>query len=144
MKIALGSDHAGFQLKEALKEYLCQKAIEISDVGTHSADAVDYPDFGWAVARMVAAGMVDRGILICGSGIGMSIVANRVPGVRAALCTDEATARLSRLHNDANILVLAGRTTDITRARRILDVWLETDFEGGRHQKRLRKIDIPT
>ena len=143
MKIALGSDHAGYELKEALKSYLSEKPIAISDMGTHSTDAVDYPDFGRAVALMVAAGEVDRGILLCGSGIGMSIVANRVPGVRAALCTNEGTARLSRLHNDANVLVLPGRSTDITEAQRILDVWLATDFEGGRHQRRLRKIDIP-
>jgi len=142
MKIALGSDHAGYELKEALKSYLSEKPIAISDMGTHSTDAVDYPDFGRAVALMVAAGEVDRGILLCGSGIGMSIVANRVPGVRAALCTNEETARLSRLHNDANVLVLPGRSTDVTEAQRILDVWLATDFEGGRHQRRLRKIDI--
>jgi len=144
VKIAIGTDHAGLNLKETLKEYLNGTSMEIIDVGTYTAEPVDYPDFGSAVAKMVAAGAVDRGILICGSGIGMSIVANRFPGVRAALCLDAETARLSRRHNNANVLVLAGRTTGAAQARLIVDAWIETDFEGGRHQKRLDKIDTLT
>ncbi|MCK9276333.1 MAG: ribose 5-phosphate isomerase B [Syntrophales bacterium] len=141
MKIAIGSDHAGFDLKEEIKIYLTEKSAEVIDVGTYSPEPADYPDYGSAVARMTASGKVDRGILICGSGIGMSIVANRFTGVRAALCTDPETAELSRRHNDANILVLAGRRTSIDRALQIADIWLETGFEGGRHQKRLNKIE---
>ena len=136
MKIVIGSDHAGFPLKEALK-----KAIRgMRDIGTGSADSVDYPDFGARVARAVASGEYDRGILICGSGIGMSIVANKFPGIRAALCTDTEAARLSRMHNDANVLVLAGRRTDPETAVAITRVWLDTPFEGGRHERRLEKI----
>jgi len=136
MKIIIGSDHAGFPLKEALK-----KAIGgMTDIGTGSADSVDYPDFGARVARAVASGEYDRGILICGSGIGMSIVANKFPGIRAALCTDTEAARLSRMHNDANVLVLAGRWTDPETAVAITRVWLDTPFEGGRHEQRLEKI----
>ena len=136
MKIIIGSDHAGFPLKEALK-----KAIGgMMDIGTGSADSVDYPDFGARVARAVASGEYDRGILICGSGIGMSIVANKFPGIRAALCTDTEAARLSRMHNDANVLVLAGRRTDPETAVAITRVWLDTPLEGGRHEQRLEKI----
>lgn len=136
MKIIIGSDHAGFPLKEALK-----KAIGgMTDIGTGSADSVDYPDFGARVARAVSSGEYDRGILICGSGIGMSIVANKFPGIRAALCTDTEAARLSRMHNDANVLVLAGRRTDPETAVAITRVWLDTPFEGGRHERRLEKI----
>lgn len=142
MKIAIGSDHAGYELKETVKGYLLSwQNVELVDVGTHSGDSVDYPDYGADVAKKVSRGLVDRGILVCGSGIGMSIVANRFPGVRAALCTDPETARLSRQHNDSNILVLAGRKTAKTEAKAIITVWMETDFEGGRHQRRLDKIE---
>ena len=136
MKIIIGSDHAGFDLKEALKTAF----RGMTDIGTDSTDSVDYPDFGARVARAVSSGEFDRGILICGSGVGMSIVANKFPGIRAALCTDTETARLSRMHNDANILVLAGRRTDLKEAVAIVTVWLETPFEGGRHTRRLDKI----
>lgn len=136
MKIIIGSDHAGFALKEALKGAIGG----MTDIGTDSEESVDYPDFGVRVARAVASGEFDRGILVCGSGVGMSIVANKVPGVRAALCTDTETARLSRMHNDANILVLAGRRTDPETAVAIATVWLDTLFEGGRHARRLAKI----
>ncbi len=136
MKIIIGSDHAGFVLKEALKGAVAG----IVDIGTDSTQSVDYPDFGSKVARSVSLGQYDRGILICGSGIGMSIVANKFAGVRAALCTDVDTARLSRLHNDSNVLVLAGRQTEVAVAKEILDVWLKTSFEGGRHALRLDKI----
>jgi len=136
LKIIIGSDHAGFALKEALKESFGGMV----DVGTYSEDSVDYPDFAAMVARAISSGEFEKGILICGSGVGMSIVANRFPGVRAALCTDTDTARMSRMHNDANILVLAGRHTDVETAIAIVKVWSDTEFEGGRHQRRLDKI----
>lgn len=136
MKIIIGSDHAGFELKEALKGSF----DGMVDAGTYSEDSVDYPDFAARVARAVSSGEFERGILICGSGVGMSIVANKFPGVRAALCTDTDTARMSRMHNDANILVLAGRRTDVETALAIVRVWLDSEFEGGRHKRRLDKI----
>ena len=137
LKIIIGSDHAGFDLKEALKESI----IGMTDVGTYSDESVDYPDFASKVARAISVGEYERGILICGSGVGMSIVANKFSGVRAALCTDTDTARMSRMHNDANILVLAGRRTNIETAVAIVTVWLDTEFEGGRHRRRLDKIN---
>ncbi len=136
MKIIIGSDHAGFSLKEALKESFGGMV----DAGTYSEDSVDYPDFAARVARAISSGEFERGILICGSGVGMSIVANKFPGVRAALCTDTDTARMSRMHNDANILILAGRRTDVETATAIVKVWSNTEFEGGRHKRRLDKI----
>jgi ribose 5-phosphate isomerase B len=143
--IIIGSDHAGFALKEAIKPCLVEKGFAVVDAGTHDESPVDYPDIGAAVARKVALGEFPRGILICGSGVGMTIVANRFPGVRAALCLDEETARISRLHNDSNILVLAGRRTATAGARTILAVWLQTPFSGERHQGRLDKIrDLET
>jgi len=140
MTIVLGSDHAGFELKEHLRIYLGEQKVEVMDLGTHSEASVDYPDIGAAVAGKVSRGEVQRGILICGSGIGMSIVANRFPGVRAALCHDLYSARVSREHNDSNLLVLGGRLIGKGLAREILKMWLETEFHGGRHQKRLEKI----
>jgi len=140
MKIALGSDHAGFELKEDLRAYLAELKIEALDLGTYSEDSADYPDVAAKVAEKVARGEVERGLLICGTGIGMSIVANRFAGVRAALCHDLYTARISREHNDANILVLGGRLIGKGLAREILKVWLESGFQGGRHEKRIRKI----
>ena len=139
-KIIIGADHAGYQLKEALKPFLKEMGFAVTDVGTDGDRPVDYPDFAARVAEAVSAGLFRRGILICGSGVGMSITANKYSGVRAALCLDEETARMSRMHNDANILVLAGRKTDAGTARAITQVWLATPFEGGRHQKRLDKI----
>jgi len=136
LKIIIGSDHAGFSLKEALKESFGGMV----DAGTYSEDSVDYPDFAARVARAISSGEFERGILICGSGVGMSIVANKFPGVRAALCTDTDTARMSRMHNDANILILAGRRTDVETATAIVKVWSNTEFEGGRHKRRLDKI----
>lgn len=139
MRISIGSDHAGFELKSKIKEYLaCDH--EVSDQGVFSAESVDYPDFAEAVAREVVSGNVERGILVCGTGIGMSIAANKVPGIRAALCHDRETARLSREHNDANILALGGRTTDPQLALRMVQDWLETEFNGTRHARRLEKI----
>ena len=139
-KIIIGADHAGYPLKEALKPFLKELGFTVTDVGTDNDRPTDYPDFAARVAEAVSTGVFPRGILICGSGVGMSITANRFPGVRAALCLDEETARSSRLHNDANILVLAGRKTDTATARAMTRIWLTTPFEGGRHQKRLDKI----
>jgi len=138
--IIIAADHAGYALKEALKPLLAEMGLDVTDAGTDSDRSVDYPDLGRKAAEAVASGRFPRGILICGSGVGMSIVANRFPGVRAALCLDEEMARMSRMHNDANVLVLAGRKTDSETARRIVRVWLETPFEGGRHGRRLEKI----
>ncbi|HXZ35090.1 MAG TPA: ribose 5-phosphate isomerase B, partial [Thermodesulfobacteriota bacterium] len=140
MKIALGSDHAGFELKEDLRSFLAERQVEVLDLGAFGEAPVDYPDVAIKVAGKVSRGEVERGLLICGTGIGMSIVANRFAGVRAALCHDPYTARISREHNDANLLALGGRLIGKGLAREILKVWLETEFQGGRHQKRLDKI----
>jgi ribose 5-phosphate isomerase B len=139
--VILGSDHAGFALKEKLKLALDRLGVAWEDVGTTSEDAVDYPDFAHQVAEAVASGRFSRGVLVCGTGIGVSITANRHPGVRAALACDENGARLSREHNDANVLALGGRTTDPTAAERILETWLNTPFAGGRHGRRVAKIE---
>ena len=141
MKIAIASDHGGSDLKEKIVELLKEKNLEITDYGVDNPESVDYPDYGIKVARAVSEGDAERGILSCGTGIGMSIVANKFPNVRAALCYDMYTARMSRLHNDANILVLGGRVLDKEIALLMVDVWLRTDFEGGRHQRRLDKIN---
>ncbi len=141
-KIVIGADHAGFGLKEALKPLLAEAGWEITDGGTMSDEAVDYPDFAGPLALAVSDGAFSRGVLICGSGAGMAIVANKFPGVRAVLCLDEEMAALSRRHNDANILVLAGRRTDVDRAAAILTIWLTTAFEGGRHRERLDKLGV--
>ena len=138
--IALGCDHGGIDLKNDLVEYLRSRKAEICDFGTHGRDSVDYPDFGALVSRCVAEGGAERGILVCTSGIGMSIIANKFPGVRAALVNDLEGARSSREHNDANVLVLSGAKTDFDSARRILELWLATPFGGGRHQRRVDKI----
>jgi ribose 5-phosphate isomerase B len=138
--IALGCDHGGVDLKKDLVEYLRSRSAEICDFGTHGRDSVDYPDFGALVSRCVAEGKAERGILVCTSGIGMSIVANKFPGVRAALVSDLEGARSSREHNDANVLVLSGAKTNFAIARQILELWLATPFGGGRHQRRVDKI----
>ena len=140
MKIALGCDHAGFELKEDLRDYLAELKIDALDLGTHGPQPVDYPDVAGKVVEKIARGEVEKGLLICGTGIGMSIAANRFPGVRAALCHDPFTARVSREHNNANILVLGGRLIGKGLAREVLKVWLETEYQGGRHQRRLDKI----
>jgi ribose 5-phosphate isomerase B len=141
MRIAIASDHAGFELKEKLKEYLKELGYEYEDFGTHSEESVDYPDYALKVAEYVAEGKCERGILVCGSGIGMSMAANKVPGIRAALCYDTETARLSREHNDANILTLGARLIDEKTAREIVKVWLTTEFAGERHSRRVKKIE---
>lgn len=142
MKLAIGSDHGGWELKEEIKKYLKNISdIEVIDYGTSAPQSVDYPDFGRLVAEAVSKGTAERGILICGTGIGMSIVANRYPGVRAALCHDHFTARMSRLHNDSNILVMGERVIGKGVALDMVKTWLETEFEGGRHLKRIEKIN---
>ncbi len=140
VKIAIGSDHAGLELKNFIKTILAELGLAPLDFGTDDACSVDYPDYGEKVSMAVSTGQVQRGILICGTGLGMSIVANKFPGVRAALCHDEYTAKMSRLHNDSNILVLGGRVLEKELAQRIVRVWLDTPFEGGRHLRRLEKI----
>ncbi len=140
--IALGSDHGGLQLKEAVKKLLAERDIPFEDCGTGNGNSVDYPDFGEKVARKVAAGAVEKGILFCGTGIGMSIVANKFPHVRAALVTDAFMARMAKEHNNANILVLGGRVLNEDEAREMVSTWLDATFEGGRHQGRLDKIAL--
>jgi ribose 5-phosphate isomerase B len=140
MKIALASDHAGFSEKEKLKPLLTELGIDYSDLGTVSEDSVDYPDYARKVAEKVAAGHVDQGVLVCGSGTGMAITANKVPGVRAAVAWSEEIARLARQHNDANVLALGARTTPPGEIPNIVRAWFETPFEGGRHTKRVEKI----
>jgi ribose 5-phosphate isomerase B len=139
--VILGSDHAGFDLKEKVKKTLERLGVPFEDVGTHSAGSVDYPDYVHRVAEAVEKGRYPRGIVVCGTGLGASMAANRHPGVRAAVAYDEETARLSREHNDANVLALGGRSLDHGLAERILEVWLKTAFAGGRHARRVAKIE---
>ena len=138
--VALGADHAGLALKQDLKQWLVAEGYTVVDAGTHSGDSVDYPDFAAAVAGIVTSGEAERGILVCGTGIGMAIAANKIPGIRAAVCGDVETARLSRQHNDLNVLALAGRVTPREAAIAIASAWLATPFEGGRHDRRLAKV----
>ena len=140
MRAAIGCDHAGVGLKNEILPILEELAIEWKNFGTDSEESVDYPDFGERVAEEISKGNFDRGILICGTGIGMSIVANKFPGIRAALCNDAYSAKMSRLHNDANVLILPGRVIDNEVAKIIVKIWFSTPFEGGRHQRRLDKI----
>lgn len=140
MKVAIGCDHAGLEMKNEITPLLDELGITWQDLGTHTEESCDYPEYGEKVAKAVSKGSIDRGILVCGTGIGMSIVANKFPGVRAALCSEDYSAKMSRLHNDANVLVLPGRIIDAKTAREIVKIWFTTDFEGGRHQRRLDKI----
>lgn len=141
MKIAMGSDHGGYTLKEAVKAHLAAAGHEVLDVGTHGGDSVDYPDFGRMAAEKVADGTCERGIVICSTGIGISIAANKVPGIRAALCADVFTARLTRDHNDSNVLAMGQYVVGEALAIAIADTWLETAFSGGeRHRRRVEKI----
>lgn len=141
MKIALGADHGGFGLKEEIKRHLEEKGdYELEDLGTFDEASVDYPDYGAAVARQVASGQAERGILVCGTGIGISIAANKIKGIRAALCSDVFSAKMSRRHNDANILALGQRVIGPGLALEIVDAWLAEKFEGGRHQRRVDKL----
>jgi len=141
MKIALASDHAGYREKERLKPLLLELGLEIEDLGTISEDSVDYPDYARRVAEMVSRGEAEQGVLVCGSGTGMAITANKVAGVRAAVAWSEEVARLARQHNDANVLALGARTTAPEEIPRIVRAWFETRFEAGRHASRVQKIE---
>ena len=138
--IAVGSDHGGLELKDAILAVLAARGLDVDDYGTDNGDSVDYPDFAEKVAAAVSRGDVELGILVCGTGIGMSIVANKFPGVRAALATDEFMAQMAREHNNANVLVLGGRVLDKDLAVKMVNVWLDSTYEAGRHQRRLDKI----
>jgi ribose 5-phosphate isomerase B len=138
--IALGADHAGFPLKEELKGWLVAQGHRVVDLGTSSPDSVDYPDYAAAVGEAVRTGQAERGLLVCGTGIGMAIAANKVPGIRAAVASDAPTARISRQHNDTNVLTLGARVTPPAAACEIVQVWLATPFEGGRHARRIEKL----
>jgi len=140
MRVALGCDHGGFALKEEIKKTLNEQGIEFKDFGTHTTTSCDYPDIALPVAKAVSGGEFDRGILICGTGIGIGIAANKVKGIRAALCHDTFSARASREHNNANILTMGERVIGRGLALDIVDVWLKTEFSGGRHQRRVDKI----
>ncbi len=140
MIIAVGSDHAGYHLKEKIKNYLLENKYQVLDFGTHSEDSTDYPNFAREVSLAVQKGEAQKGILICGTGIGMSIVANKFKGIRAALCLNEYMARMSRKHNDANVLCLGDRIIGEDLAIAIVDAWLNTEFEGGRHERRVHLI----
>lgn len=144
MRIAAGSDHAGVLMKQQLAERLVRAGHEVEDLGTYGTDSTDYPDFGFAVAEAVASGRAELGLLVCGTGIGISIAANRVPGVRAARCCSEYDARLARQHNDANVLCLGARVVGLGLAEAMLDAFLATPFEGGRHAGRVAKLDRRT
>ncbi len=140
MKIALGADHAGFELKQKVRAYLEKNGYQVKDEGTVSNESVDYPDFAKKVGEDVAGKEVDLGILVCGSGVGMAIAANKVPGVRAANVSSDFEAQYSREHNDANVLALGARVLDEAKAMSLIDKWLKTPFAGGRHQRRVDKI----
>lgn len=140
MKVAIGSDHRGYQAKENIKRQLKEMGHEPVDFGTHSSESTDYPDHALPVCAAVASGQTERGVLLCGSGIGMCMTANKVRGIRAALCHDELTAEMSRRHNNANILCLASDLLGEELMRRMVEVWINTDFEGGRHERRIMKI----
>lgn len=141
MKIAIACDHGGFKLKEEIAAHLTERAVEVTDLGTYSEDSVDYPVYGKLCGEKVACGEADLGIVVCGSGIGISIAANKVKGIRCALCTSVEMAHLAKQHNNANILALGGRTTETRLAFNIVDEWLDTEFEGGRHSRRTGMLD---
>ncbi len=141
MKIAIASDHGGFELKEIVKAHLEERAFEVMDLGTHSDASVDYPVYGKACGEAVVNGEADCGIVVCGTGIGISIAANKVKGVRCGLCTSVEMAQLTKQHNNANVLALGGRTTAPELALQIVDAWIDTDFEGGRHERRTNMLD---
>jgi ribose 5-phosphate isomerase B len=140
MKIAIGADHAGFALKEAIRGKLAEQGLEVVDYGTHSPESTDYPDYAGKVAREVAAGRAERGVLICSTGIGMSMAANKVHGIRAALATSPDAVELTRRHNNANVLTLGARYTTVEQGVELIDLFLKTPFDGGRHQRRVDKI----
>ncbi|MEE3252825.1 MAG: ribose 5-phosphate isomerase B [Nitrospinota bacterium] len=140
-KIAIASDHGGFDLKKNVISSLQNKGLEIEDLGPSNTDSVDYPDYGVKIAHAILEQRVERGIVICGTGVGMSIVVNRFPGIRGTLCSDVYTAKMCREHNDSNILIMGGRVIGKDLALEIVGIWLKTNFEGGRHQRRLDKIN---
>ena len=142
MIISMGADHAGFSVKEKIREYLESKGYTLLDKGAYSEDSVDYPEFGHAVGNSVQSGESTKGIVVCGSGIGISMAANKIEGIRAALCTSSEHALMSRLHNDANVLAIGARMTDYDVITDIIDTWLSTEFEGGRHSRRVDKIEV--
>jgi ribose 5-phosphate isomerase B len=142
MKLAIGSDHAGYELKEILKDYLSSKNIEVKDCGPFNDERTDYPDYAKKVASLVHDGEVEKAILVCGSGIGMCMTANRFKGVRAAVLHDKYDAEMSRKHNDANVACFGGREIDEDSAKELLDLFLDTEFEGGRHEGRVKKIEL--
>ena len=141
MIIAIASDHGGFELKNRVREHLKERGIKVVDLGTDSEESVDYPVYGKACAEAVASGKADLGVVCCGTGIGISIAANKVKGIRCGLCTSVEMAELTKKHNNANMIALGGRTTDPDLALQIVDRWLDTDFEGGRHQRRVDMLD---
>lgn len=141
MIIAVASDHGGFELKNRVREHLKERGIKVVDLGTDSEESVDYPVYGKACAEAVASGKADLGVVCCGTGIGISIAANKVKGIRCGLCTSVEMAELTKKHNNANMIALGGRTTDPELALQIVDRWLDTDFEGGRHQRRVDMLD---
>ena len=140
MKIAIGSDHAGFEAKNAIADYIKGLGHEVTDFGTYSADSCDYPEFAYKVAKAVQSGEFERGVLVCGTGIGVSMCANKVKGIRCALCTDDFTAEMTRRHNDSNVLAMGARVTPVEKMKDIVRIYLSTDFEGGRHKRRVDKI----
>ncbi len=140
MKLAIASDHGGFQLKQAILQFLKKKKIEVLDLGNHGTESVDYPDYALRVAEMVSQGKVDAGLLVCGTGIGMCIVANKFKGVRAAVVEDTYSAKMAKEHNNANVLCLGGRILDAKKGEEVIEAWLEAHYEGGRHDHRLEKI----
>lgn len=140
MKIAIGADHAGFEVKESIKKQLEEMNMQVVDLGTNSSESVDYPDFGAKVGRFVADGAADEGIVVCGSGIGIAIAANKIKGVRAAQAWNEETARLARQHNNANVLSIGARVLPENEIPKIVNAWFDAKFEGGRHEKRVEKI----
>ena len=140
MKIGIGNDHVALEMKNEIKEYLTQKGHQVTDYGTHSPERCDYPKYGESVANAVISGEVDRGILICGTGVGISLAANKVRGIRAVVCSEPYSAGLSREHNDTNILAFGARVVGIELAKMIVDIWLSAEFEGGRHARRVEMI----
>ena len=141
MLLAIASDHGGFQLKEIIRKHLAERGEKVVDLGTSSEESVDYPVYGKACAEAVASGKAERGIVVCGTGIGISIAANKVKGIRCGLCTSVEMAQLTRQHNNANMLALGGRTTDPDLALQIVDAFLDTEFDGGRHKRRTDMLD---
>ena len=140
--LVIACDHGGYELKEEIKKHLLEKGYDLEDIGTHSTESVDYPEFGRAAAEMVAAGKADKGILCCGTGIGISLAANKVKGIRCAVVSDTFSARMSRAHNDANMLALGGRVIAPELAKLIVEIWVKTPFEGGRHQRRIDMFSL--